>query len=154
MPGMEVDMSKGLTPKQEKFCQKYLETGNASEAYRQAYNAKNMKPEAINVNASKLLANTKIALRVETLQNATVKRHEITVDDLIRELEEARIAALTCETPQSSAAVAATLGKGKLLGMDKQVIEHTGSGGGPVSVSVGSPLDFQAIRAKREKLNG
>ena len=28
-----------LTPKQEKFCQKYIEMGNASEAYRQAYNA-------------------------------------------------------------------------------------------------------------------
>ena len=26
-----------LTPKQEKFCQVFIETGNASEAYRQAY---------------------------------------------------------------------------------------------------------------------
>ncbi|MFR4024933.1 MAG: terminase small subunit [Alistipes indistinctus] len=27
-------MAKGLTIKQEKFCNKYLECGNASEAYR------------------------------------------------------------------------------------------------------------------------
>ena len=26
-----------LTPKQEAFCRAYVETGNASEAYRQAY---------------------------------------------------------------------------------------------------------------------
>ena len=29
---------KKLTPKQEKFCQLYVELGNASDAYRQAYN--------------------------------------------------------------------------------------------------------------------
>ena len=31
-----------LTPKQEGFCQNYIETGNASEAYRLNYNAQNM----------------------------------------------------------------------------------------------------------------
>ena len=44
-------MSK-LTPKQENFCLAYLETSNASEAYRRAYDSENMKPESINVNAS------------------------------------------------------------------------------------------------------
>ncbi|SQE31532.1 Terminase small subunit [Mannheimia haemolytica] len=29
-----------LTPKQEAFCLAYIETGNASEAYRQAYEPK------------------------------------------------------------------------------------------------------------------
>ena len=33
-----------LTPKQEAFCLAYMETGNASEAYRRAYDADNMKP--------------------------------------------------------------------------------------------------------------
>ena len=36
-----------LTPKQEKFAQVYVETSNASEAYRQAYDALKMKPETI-----------------------------------------------------------------------------------------------------------
>jgi phage terminase small subunit len=121
-----------LTPKQEKFCCVYIETGNASEAYRQSYSAGKMKTESINVNACKLLANTNVAQRVAELQAAAAKRHELTVDDLIKELEEARIAALTCENPQSSAAVGATMGKAKLLGLDKQVIEHTGPNGGPM----------------------
>ena len=39
------------------------------------------------------------------------------MDDLIRELEEARTAALTADSVQSAAAVSATMGKAKLLGM-------------------------------------
>jgi phage terminase small subunit len=40
-----------LTVKQENFCLAYMETGNASEAYRRAYNAGKMKPAVINVKA-------------------------------------------------------------------------------------------------------
>lgn len=58
----------GLTPKQEAFCQAYIETGNASEAYRTAYAADRMKPEAVHVQASKLQDNPKIALRLKELQ--------------------------------------------------------------------------------------
>ena len=59
-----------LTPKQEKFCLAYLKTGNASEAYRQAYAADGMKPATINVKACELLANGKIAARLEELTRA------------------------------------------------------------------------------------
>lgn len=116
----------GLTQKQEKFCQAYIEKGNASEAYRTAYAADRMKPEAIHVNASKLLDNAKVSLRVAELQSEIKQRHNVTVDSLIKELEEARQAALTAETVQSSAAVAATMGKAKLTGLDKVVVELTG----------------------------
>lgn len=116
-----------LTQKQEKFCQAYIETGNASEAYRTAYAADKMKPEAIHVKASELLANGKVTVRVAELKADVRSRHDVTVDSLIRELEEARQAALTAETPQSSAAVAATMGKAKLTGLDKQVVELHGA---------------------------
>ncbi len=119
----------GLTPKQEAFCQAYIETGNASEAYRTAYAADKMKPESINRKAKELLDNGKIAARVAELQGEIKQRHNVTVDSLIAELEEARKAALTAETPQSSAAVAATMGKAKLVGLDKQIVDHTSSDG-------------------------
>lgn len=115
-----------LTPKQEAFCLAYVETGNASEAYRRSYAAGNMKPEVVAVKASELLKNGKVAVRVEELQDSLVKRHEITVDDLIAELEEARKAAFAAQTPQTSAAVAATMGKAKLLGYLKDKVEHSG----------------------------
>ena len=121
-----------LTPKQEAFALAYVETGNASEAYRRAYSAEKMKPASVAVNASKLLAGAKVALRVQELQAKAVERHEITVDDLIRELEEARTAASNQEKPQAAAMVAATLGKAKLLGMLTDKTELTGAGGGPV----------------------
>ena len=121
-----------LTPKQEAFALAYVETGNASEAYRRAYNAVKMKPETVNRTAKGLLDNRKIAARVAELQAEHVERHKLTVDDLLAELEQARQAALTAETAQSSAAVAATMGKAKLLGLDKQVIEHSGPNGGPI----------------------
>ena len=38
----------------------------------------------------------------------------------------ARTIALSCETPQTSAAVSATMGKAKLCGLDKQLIELSG----------------------------
>lgn len=116
-----------LTLKQEAFCQAYIETGNASEAYRTAYAAEKMKPETINVKASELLANGKITVRVAELRGEIKDRHNVTVDSLIAELEEARQAALAAETPQSSAAVAATMGKAKLVGLDKVVVDNISS---------------------------
>lgn len=115
-----------LTQKQEAFCQAYIETGNASEAYRLSYAADKMKPESINRKAKELYDNVKISARIKELQGEIKQRHNVTVDSLLKELEEARQAALTAETVQSSAAVAATMGKAKLTGLDKVVVELTG----------------------------
>jgi phage terminase small subunit len=116
-----------LTIKQEKFCMVYVETGNASEAYRQAYNAENMSNEAIGVEACRLLDHPSVALKVKELKSGHIKRHELTIDDLVAELEEARQAALSAMVVQSSASVAATMGKAKLLGLvvDKTDIKLT-----------------------------
>ena len=104
-----------LTPKQEAFCYGYIETGNASGAYRAAYNAEKMKPESVAVQAAKMLASPKIALKIDALRAELRQRHEITVDDLVAELEEAR--KLAFETDKAAAAVQATMGKAKLLGL-------------------------------------
>ena len=116
----------GLTDKQEKFVQVYIETKNASEAYRQSYNAGKMKEATINVRACELLASSKVTVRVQQLRGEIKQRHNVTVDSLIKELEDARRAALGAETPQTSAAVAATMGKAKLCGLDKQLVELSG----------------------------
>lgn len=107
----------------------YLETGNATEAYRQAYDVSNMKPASINRLAHGQLENVNIRSRLKELREPIMDRHQITIDSLVAELEEARIAALTCETPQASAAVGATMGKAKLCGLDKQVIDNISSDG-------------------------
>lgn len=75
----------GLTPKQEAFCQKYIETGNASEAYRQSYDAGNMKPESVSRKAFELLENGKITAHLETLKARQLKRHDVTIDRVLSE---------------------------------------------------------------------
>lgn len=127
----------GLTPKQDKFCRLYIELGNASEAYRQSYNAENMKPETIKVKACELLNQDNISVTVEKLKAEHRERHKLTVDDLIKELEEARQAGFEFES--ASAMVAATMGKAKLLGLDKQLVEHSGSVA--VTQQLGSLID-------------
>ena len=114
----------------------YVETGNASEAYRRSYNAEKMKPETVNRNAKALMDNNKVATRVQELRAAHVERHEITVDDLIRELEEARSIAMAGERQQPAAMVAASMGKAKLLGMLTDKTELTGKDGGPIEHSL------------------
>lgn len=76
-----------LTVKQENFCQKYVEHGNASAAYRYAYDCKNMKPETIWRNATALLKNNKVTTRIKELHDMHLKKHEVTVDRIVAELE-------------------------------------------------------------------
>lgn len=113
-----------LTAKQEAFCLAYVETGNASEAYRRAYSTENWKPTSITVNASKVLADAKVSLRVAELQAMASERALVTVLSLTEELEEAR--ALALQEGQPSAAVSASMGKAKLHGLLTDKIEHKG----------------------------
>ncbi len=75
-----------LTPKQEQFCFKYLELGDASSAYRDAYSCEKMKPESIHRNAHELLKDTKISSRIEELRKDHREQHDITVARLTAEL--------------------------------------------------------------------
>jgi len=119
-----------LTIKQEKFARKYIELGNASEAYRQSHDAENMGNDSIKVEASRLLKNPNIALTVVLLREEHADKHAVTVESLTRELEEARSMAII--EKQNSAAVSATMGKAKLHGLDAQKVEV----GGDIQITV------------------
>lgn len=75
-----------LTSKQLAFVYAYIETANASEAYRRAYDVSKMSSAAIEVEACRLLANPKVTLSIETLQAQHRKRHDVTIDRLVQEL--------------------------------------------------------------------
>lgn len=124
-----------LTPKQEAFVSVYLETGNASEAYRQAYDAENMKPATINRMAFDQLENRKIAARIQSHRDAAAERAVVSILSLTEELEEAR--ALALREGQSSAAVAASMGKAKLHGLLTDKVEHKGG----VTITTGAHDD-------------
>ena len=73
-------MAKGrskLTGKQEAFCIEYVKNGgNASDAYRRAYNAGNMTPVTINRKAFDLINNGKITARVKELTKPIQEKAE------------------------------------------------------------------------------
>jgi len=112
----------GLTIKQEKFAQKYIELGNASEAYRQAYDCKKMKQSTIQRNAKKLLKDNPITTHIEKLQEEHKERHNITVDTVTIMFLEDREGAR--KEKQYSAAMRGTEGIVKVHGLSNETIDH------------------------------
>ena len=71
-------MNNKLTEKQERFCNYYLDCdGNASEAYRMAYDASKMQPETIWSNASRMLASNKVAARIAELRSERAEASKV-----------------------------------------------------------------------------
>jgi hypothetical protein len=86
-----------LTKNQETCANGVVEGLTLSDAYRRAYNAENMKPQAIHVEASRSGRNPKVALRIKELKREkdedrrlqAVKREDFVLDGLTREAETA-----------------------------------------------------------------
>lgn len=125
-----------LTPKQEAFAQAYLETSNACEAYRRAYNAKNMSQNALGVEACRLLSSPKVALRLSELQQMSAERHNITIDRLtemtMKAYDEAQRIAPSTGQMQTSSMIKAAEFLGKLHGLVVDKSEVTGKDGAPL----------------------
>ena len=97
----------------------YVESGNAGEAYRVAYDTSGNDATARR-NAFTVLHRPRVTAQVAQLQAEHQDRHCVTVDRLTEELEAARQLAFQNKSP--AAAVAATMGKARLHGLlvDKQ----------------------------------
>ena len=73
-----------LSQKQEMFCVKYAKHGNATRAYKEAYNAQNMKPATIYVKACELLKNGKIEVRLKELNQMAVSDAVMTKQEALQ----------------------------------------------------------------------
>lgn len=117
--------NSGLTVKQEAFVQAYIETGSASEAYRQAYDVSaTTKPETVWQSASRLLADRKVTARIDEMYKLAEGKTLFAVEQALEEFEEAR--QLAMDNGQPSAAVAAVTGKAKLFGLmtERRHVDH------------------------------
>lgn len=72
-----------LTEKQERFCQAYIEFGNKSEAYRDAYDADAMNANSVRVAANEVFNTPNVALRIEELQKEIIERNKVKIDDVL-----------------------------------------------------------------------
>lgn len=122
-----------LTPKQEAFCLAYIETGNASEAYRQAYpRARNWKPETVHREAHALLNNPKISTRLDELKAALVERNLWTREQSVKALIE-----VVNNPDKQTDVIAAVKELNAMHGYNApDKLEISGAGGGPVVLNI------------------
>lgn len=149
---MEKKRKARFSLKMEHFCLAYIETCNASEAYRRCYDVGSMAEKTVQREGWNLLQKPQIQERIAELREAVMDRNEITVDTLLGELEEARRAALEADTPQAAAAVGATMGKAKLLGLDKKIVELTGKNGAPIETKSQVTVDKRTLESVLDRL--
>ena len=141
-------VNKPLTDKQEAACQAYIEvSGNQSEAYRRAYNTENMTQRTIWTAASELFRSPHVTSRVLKLLEEHRERHNVTVDTITVELDEARDLARVEKLP--AAMTGAVMGKAKIHGLitEKSKVDLTSSDGTMTpSVLDMSKLSTQTIK--------
>jgi phage terminase small subunit len=104
----------------EKVAQVFVETGNKTEAYRQAGYSTNMSDKAISTKVQRVFSHGSVSGRVAELQAEAAARHAVTVESLTEQLREDRQLAYSVKNP--SAAVAAVMGMARLNGLDKQIL--------------------------------
>jgi len=101
--------------------------------YREIFGG-NMNRDSYSSCASRLWRSPVIMEYVEKLREEMRERFMVTVEDLLIELEEARQVGL--KTESAGPMVAATMGKAKLCGLDKQIIEHRGNVDQPLVIEL------------------
>lgn len=78
-------MEKKLVANRENFCHYYMETGNATDAYRKAYpNSIGWKDGVVSKRAFELLRNPSVASRVNELQADILKKSDMKKEDALR----------------------------------------------------------------------
>ena len=77
-----------LTPKQEKFIQNIVAGMSQRQAYKESYNAENMTDETIDVQASILFNNDKVAIRYKELMEKLEDKAIMTAKERMKWLTE------------------------------------------------------------------
>jgi len=105
-----------LTPKQEAFAQAIVTGISQSDAYRLAYKVgPKTKPESVNQNASRIMANVNVMSRVAELREQVAKKAQITLESHLDDLM--RLRNMAAKEKQYSAAIAAEIARGKASGV-------------------------------------
>ena len=124
-PKMKKTRNRVLTAKQERFARLFVELGNASEAYRQAYQPKLLSPHGVKCEGYKQSHHPMVLQRIEELREIRQSDMEWSRDRLVYELfqrsKEAR------DAGHFSASIKALEVIGKLAGVLVDKVEHTGT---------------------------
>lgn len=109
-------MKPPYTEKKKLFAKLYMQSNfDKFSAYRDAGYPEASDQTMIR-NANRLTHDPIVLDELDRLKKRAMKRHDITIDSLIDELEEARQKGLKARTPQVKACVDATMAKARLCG--------------------------------------
>lgn len=122
----------------ERFAQELAKGKTATEAYILA------GYKANDGNAATLKGNQRVADRLIELQTIAAKSVALTVHDIARQLDEDRVFAQ--RQGSAAAAVSATMGKAKVLGLIVEKSEFSGVGGAPIEAKVTHVLDEKSAQ--------
>jgi phage terminase small subunit len=123
-----------LTAKQEAFALAYVETGNASESYRRAYDVRpGTKESTINRTAKEIVDNPKVAARIAELRAPAAEKAQLTLDKHLDDLM--RLRNMAVKDGKWSAAINAEIARGKAAGLYVERTELTGKDGAPIPVT-------------------
>ena len=130
-----------LTMKQHKFVDEYINTGNASEAYRRAYDCKNSTNRTIQINASKLINSPNVALAVKREKERINRASRLGSKDIEDNLYS--IFERSLETDQLNTARACMMDIAKLNGLIIQKQEQQ------INTTVNHVSLLEAVKARR-----
>ena len=142
-----------LTIKQERFARKYVSNGgNASQAYRDVYNASKMSEKSIGRMAHAVKENLKVAAKIEEIKAEQSDFQQITLEEVGAGL---RRAATLAEKTGNTTAMASALEKlGRLAGLfvEKQRVTHESDSEKHLSTLqnlAAAPVDDNIVPLKR-----
>ena len=131
--------------KRHTFVDEYINTGNASESYRRSYDCKNSTNRTIQINASKLLNNTMVALAIKREKERLSRSSRLGSKDIEDNLFS--IFERSLETDQLNTARACMMDIAKLNGLIIQKQEQQ------INTTVNHVSLLEAVKARRTVRN-
>ena len=113
---------RGITAKQEVFCQAIIAGSSQSDAYRSAYSTANMQSKTVNEEACAIMKSPTIANRIAELRAPAVKKAGMTLESHLEDLQ--RLRNMAVKDKQYAAAITAETSRGRAAGfyVDKKEI--------------------------------
>ena len=109
-----------LSTKEQKFVDEIIAGEGDAEAYRRSYTCDTWNNANIRKAAFVVRHRPRVSKAIEDARGKASNQADITVQTLLDELDEARLVAAA--EKQGSAMTAATMGKARLLGLDKKIV--------------------------------
>ena len=130
-----------LTMKQHKFVDEYINTGNASEAYRRSYDCKKSSNKTISIEATKLINSPNVALAIKREKERLSRSSRLDSKDIEDNLYS--IFERSLETDQLNTARACMMDIAKLNGLIIQKQEQQ------INTTVNHVSLLEAVKARR-----